>query len=188
MLWCTAKSRVTDINPLCHPVLVILTFFRWVSFARLRSRLELISVKLLISLISRHAAKRLDLTGQAWASTETTDLQAKLWIGNVPKPGAACWMESSCMMIPAARLQEIPHSLLTSPPATLHFNPTFTVLLRDVVVGRSFTERGINFLTARFQLLTYLTLYPGGALPASHEVWPVGLSCSKRMNHIPYEA
>lgn len=38
----------------------------------------LISVKLLISPISRHAAKRLDLTGQAWASTETTDLQAKL--------------------------------------------------------------------------------------------------------------
>lgn len=119
------------------------------SFARLRSRLELISVKLLISLISRHAAKRLDLTGQAWASTETTDLQAKLWIGNVPKPGAACWMESSCVMIPAARLQEILHSLLTSPPAILHFNPTFTVLLRDVVIGRSFKERGINFLTAR---------------------------------------
>lgn len=63
----------------------------------------LISVKLLISPISRHAAKRLDLTGQAWASSETTDLQAKLWIGSVPKPGAACWMErSSCMMIPEA--------------------------------------------------------------------------------------
>lgn len=46
------------------------------SRARLRSRFELISVKLLISLISRHAAKRLDLTGQAWASTETTDLRA----------------------------------------------------------------------------------------------------------------
>lgn len=68
----------------------------WIPFscAPLRSRFKLISVKLLISLISRHAAKRLDLTGQAWASTETTDLQAKLRIGNFPKPGAACWMES----------------------------------------------------------------------------------------------
>ncbi len=67
------------------------------SFARFRSGVGLISVKLLISPISRHAAKRLDLTGQAWASTETTDLQAKLWIGNVPKPGAACCMESSSL-------------------------------------------------------------------------------------------
>lgn len=67
------------------------------SFAPLSSGAGLISVKLLISPISRHAAKRLDLTGQAWASTETTDLQAKLWIGNVPKPGAASWVESSSL-------------------------------------------------------------------------------------------
>lgn len=100
------------------------------SCAPLRSRFKLISVKLLISLISRHAAKRLDLTGQAWASTETTDLQAKLRIGNFPKPGAACWMES-CMMIPGVRLQGIPQSLLTSQPAALHFNSTFTFLRGD---------------------------------------------------------
>lgn len=59
-------------------------------------RVGLISAKLLISPISRHAAKRLDLTGRAWARTESTDLQAKLWIGNVPKPGAACWMVAAC--------------------------------------------------------------------------------------------
>jgi len=50
----------------------------------------LISVKLLISPISRHAAKRLDLTGEAWAGSETTDLQAKLWIGSVPKKKPWC--------------------------------------------------------------------------------------------------
>lgn len=59
------------------------------SFCMAQIRVGLISVKLLIRPISRHAAKRLDLTGQAWVSPETTDLQPKLWIGNVPKHGAA---------------------------------------------------------------------------------------------------
>lgn len=51
----------------------------------LRPRVEVIGVKLLISLISRRAARRFDLTGEPWASSETTDLQPKLWIGDVPK-------------------------------------------------------------------------------------------------------
>lgn len=108
--------------------------FRWVilpltphptpslSFCMAQIRVGLISVKLLIRPISRHAAKRLDLTGQAWVSTETTDLQPKLWIGNVPKHGAASWMESSL-------LHDDTRSMTRRKP--LYF---FTHLPRDAVI------------------------------------------------------
>lgn len=136
------------------------------SFARFRSGVGLISVKLLISPISRHAAKRLDLTGQAWASTETTDLQAKLWIGNGPKLGAACWIESSLLHDDNQEhdCEIFQNSLLINSPAIPHFNPTFTVYPGDTVMGWSFIEqgKGSNFLAARcwwsFPLLTSSTL------------------------------
>lgn len=92
------------------------------SFCMAQIRVGLISVKLLIRPISRHAAKRLDLTGQAWVSTETTDLQPKLWIGNVPKHGAASWMESSL-------LHDDTRSMTRRKP--LYF---FTHLPRDAVI------------------------------------------------------
>lgn len=92
-------------------------------------RVRLISVKLLISPISRHAAKRLDLTGQTRTSTETTDLQAKLWFGNVPRFGADCWtgellatrwhQERDCKNFHAPCWPA--HLLML-----LHLNPTFT--------------------------------------------------------------
>lgn len=199
--WCGVQQspRVTGTNPVCHPVLVILRFFRWASlhcFARLRPRFELISVKLLISLISRHAAKRLDLTGQAWASTETTALQDKLWIGNVPKPNAACWMESPWLH------DDTRNSIARNPALPIDQPPllyctliqTFTVLLRDVVICRSLDEQGysFNFLAARcwwsFSAADLSHLLPRrcfGCFTSSVGCW---FELQQRMNHIPYEA
>lgn len=112
----------------------------------------LISVKLLISPISRHAAQRLDLTGEAWASTETTDLQAKLWIENVPKLGAVCWTEAlTYVMIPGGK----PLNVTSALKHTLVKTNVYTQLLACTNYPSSVRSIKTHCQTLRVRQLTY---------------------------------